>query len=90
MNATLAAWNAAGATEARNAMLACCGSKRWANAMVALRPIASVFALSEAADRTWGTMQEADWLEAFACHPRIGEREGVGARGCAIGRVVSD
>ncbi len=75
MNATLAAWNAAGATEARNAMLACCGSKRWANAMVALRPIASVFALSEAADRTWATMQEADWLEAFACHPRIGERK---------------
>jgi OHCU decarboxylase len=43
--------------------------------MVALRPIASVFALSEAADRTWATMQEADWLEAFACHPRIGERK---------------
>ena len=75
MNATLAAWNAAGDTEARNAMLACCGAKRWANAMVALRPIADVFALSEEADRVWGTMQEADWLEAFACHPRIGERK---------------
>ena len=75
MNETLAAWNAAGATEARNAMLACCGSKRWADAMVALRPIASVFALSEEADRVWAIMQEADWLEAFACHPRIGERK---------------
>jgi OHCU decarboxylase len=75
VNATLAAWNAAGATEASNAMLACCEAKRWADAMVALRPIASVFALSEAADRTWATMQEADWLEAFACHPRIGERK---------------
>ena len=75
MNATLAAWNAAGATEAKNAMLACCGSKRWADAMVALRPIASVFALSEEADRVWAIMQEADWLEAFACHPRIGERK---------------
>ena len=75
MNATLAAWNAAGETEARNAMLACCGAKRWADAMVALRPIASVAALSEAADCVWSTMQEADWLEAFACHPRIGERK---------------
>lgn len=75
MNATLAAWNEAGETEARNAMLACCGAKRWADAMVALRPIASVLALSEDADRVWGTMQEADWLEAFACHPRIGERK---------------
>jgi OHCU decarboxylase len=74
VNETLAAWNAADATEARNAMLACCGSKRWADAMVALRPIASVFVLSEAADRVWATMQEADWLEAFACHPRIGDR----------------
>ena len=74
MNATLAAWNAAGETEARSAMLACCGAKQWADAMVALRPIASVFVLSEEADRVWDTMQETDWLEAFACHPRIGER----------------
>jgi OHCU decarboxylase len=75
VNETLVAWNAADATEARNAMLACCGAKRWADAMVALRPIASVFALSEDADRLWGTMQEADWLEAFAFHPRIGEQK---------------
>ncbi len=80
MNATLAAWNAAGEAEARNAMLACCGSKRWADAMVALRPITSVAALSEGADRVWSTMQEADWLEAFACHPRIGERKVTGER----------
>jgi len=75
VNPTLAAWNAAGTTEARNAMLACCGAKRWADAMVALRPITSVATLSEEADRVWGTMQEADCLEAFACHPRIGEQK---------------
>lgn len=55
-------------------MLACCGSKHWANAMVGARPIASVVELSEAADRVWSAMGESDWLEAFACHPRIGER----------------
>jgi 2-oxo-4-hydroxy-4-carboxy-5-ureidoimidazoline decarboxylase len=75
VNTTLATWNAASETAARNAMLACCGAKRWADAMVALRPIASVFALSEEADRVWGAMEEADWLEAFACHHRIGERK---------------
>jgi OHCU decarboxylase len=80
VNATLAAWNATSEAEARNAMLACCGSKNWADAMVALRPIGSVFALSEEADRVWSTMQEADWLEAFACHPRIGERKVTGER----------
>jgi len=75
VNAVLAAWNNAGADEALEAMLACCGARRWAAAMVALRPIGSVAELSESADRTWSTMKEADWMEAFACHPRIGERK---------------
>ena len=57
------------------AMLVCCGSTRWATEMVALRPIGTVQALSETADRVWSAMQEPDWLEAFACHPRIGERK---------------
>jgi len=43
--------------------------------MVALRPIANIAALSESADRVWAAMGEADWLEAFAAHPRIGERK---------------
>jgi 2-oxo-4-hydroxy-4-carboxy-5-ureidoimidazoline decarboxylase len=75
MNATLAAWNAADEATALDAMIACCGAKRWASAMVALRPIEGVAELSEAADRVWATMKEADWMEAFACHPRIGDRE---------------
>lgn len=74
MNAVLAVWNEADETIAFDAMIACCGAKRWAKEMVALRPINSVTALSEAADRVWATMKEADWLEAFTCHPRIGER----------------
>jgi len=74
MNAVLSNWNKAEGQTALDAMLACCGAQRWAEAMVALRPIESVFALSEAADRIWSTMEEADWMEAFACHPRIGER----------------
>jgi OHCU decarboxylase len=75
MNATLDAWNKADETAAHNAMLACCGARRWAQAMVALRPIAGILELSEAADRVWGTMEEADWLEAYAAHPRVGERK---------------
>jgi OHCU decarboxylase len=75
MNATLDAWNKADETTAFDTMIACCGAKRWASAMVALRPIGSVAELSEAADRIWSTMKEVDWMEAFACHPRIGERK---------------
>jgi len=75
MNAILTAWNAADEATAFDAMIACCGSKRWARAMVALRPISSVEMLSEEADRVWSRMEEPDWMEAFACHPRIGERK---------------
>lgn len=74
-NLVLDEWNRADAATARAAMLACCGAKRWAKAMVTARPLASVVELSETADRVWATMEEPDWLEAFACHPRIGERK---------------
>jgi OHCU decarboxylase len=74
MNAVLSAWNGAAPQEAVDAMLACCGARRWAEAMVALRPMESVLALSTAADRIWSTMNETDWMQAFAFHPRIGGR----------------
>lgn len=77
MNATLSAWNKADTNTAAQAMLVCCGAQRWAAAMVASRPIESVFELSEAADRVWAAMTELDWMEAFTCHPRIGERKTV-------------
>jgi OHCU decarboxylase len=74
VNPALSSWNVAEAQAALDAMLACCGARRWAAAMVALRPIGSVQELSAAADRVWSTMEENDWMEAFARHPRIGER----------------
>ena len=88
MNEVLAEWNAADVTSALDAMLACCGAQRWAKAMVAARPLKSVAALSEAADSAWATMDEPDWLEAFACHPRIGQRkaEPAGAQSAAWSR----
>ncbi len=75
MNAKLAAWNETGEDEALAAMLACCGARRWATGMVAARPFDTVEALSAIADRVWAAMDETDWIEAFACHPRIGERK---------------
>ena len=75
MNQTLSSWNESSESAALEAMLACCGARRWATAMVATRPIATVMDLQLAADRIWVTMQEPDWMEAFACHPRIGDRK---------------
>lgn len=74
MNSRLAQWNDADHAAAMEAMLACCGSRRWAAAMVTLRPFRSVPELSTAAEGFWKKMEEPDLLEAFACHPRIGER----------------
>ncbi|MGD0910437.1 MAG: 2-oxo-4-hydroxy-4-carboxy-5-ureidoimidazoline decarboxylase [Terracidiphilus sp.] len=75
MSAILAAWNATDEATALDAMTACCGARRWAAAMVALRPIESPEKLGAAADKIWSTMDVPDWMEAFACHPRIGERK---------------
>lgn len=75
MNPILAAWNEAEPGTATSAMLACCAARRWADAMVALRPYSGVESLSITADEVWSTMEESDWLEAFAAHPRIGERK---------------
>jgi 2-oxo-4-hydroxy-4-carboxy-5-ureidoimidazoline decarboxylase len=75
MNAKLAEWNAADQAAALDAIIACCGARRWAAAMVAERPIESLEQLSATADQIWSTMEVPDWMEAFACHPRIGERK---------------
>jgi OHCU decarboxylase len=58
------------------ALLACCGSRAWARRMAAERPYASRDAVLATADRVWEALAPADWLEAFAAHPRIGERSG--------------
>ena len=73
MNSTLHAWNTANPGTALAAMIACCGARRWATAMIAMRPMRNIAELSAAADEVWSRMEEEDWLEAFACHPRIGE-----------------
>ena len=65
--------------EAYKALLACCGSSRWTEQMVARRPFDSVPMVHAAAHNIWWSLEESDWLEAFACHPRIGEVKPVSA-----------
>ncbi|MET0647846.1 MAG: 2-oxo-4-hydroxy-4-carboxy-5-ureidoimidazoline decarboxylase [Pyrinomonadaceae bacterium] len=59
--------------EARAALLACCGSQRWAQAVAALRPFWDVGQLLNLAGRVWRELGGEDWLEAFRAHPKIGE-----------------
>jgi allantoicase len=52
-----------------------CASSRWVEAMMAGRPFATWDALIDTATRIWLSLDPADWLEAFAAHPRIGEKK---------------
>jgi OHCU decarboxylase len=79
MNTVLAAWNEADESAALEAMGACCAARRWAQAMVALRPFSGVESLSLTADEVWSAMEESDWMEAFAAHPCIGEHKAASA-----------
>lgn len=56
------------------ALLRCCGSRRWVAGMLARAPYADMEELFDAAEEVWWSLESADWLEAFAAHPRIGER----------------
>jgi 2-oxo-4-hydroxy-4-carboxy-5-ureidoimidazoline decarboxylase len=42
--------------------------------MCALRPFASVDDILSQADDVWASLDPDDWREAFAHHPRLGER----------------
>jgi len=67
-------FNALPAQEAAAQLRACCGASRWVEAMLARRPFESVDALLATADEAWRAAGPEDWDEAFAHHPRIGER----------------
>jgi OHCU decarboxylase len=66
-------FNALPRDAAVNGLLACCGSRAWAEAMADRRPFARPADTLDAADRIWRSLSRSDWLEAFRAHPRIGE-----------------
>jgi OHCU decarboxylase len=82
---TLDALNALDVETARRELLRCCGSTRWAGEMADARPFADAGALAAAGDAVWASLAPADWLEAFAAHPRIGETRLAGGSGGAGG-----
>jgi OHCU decarboxylase len=70
----LARLNGLSRDEAAAELVACCGSQAWALALAAGRPFAGEDDLLAAAERVWWGLAPDDWQEAFAAHPRIGER----------------
>jgi 2-oxo-4-hydroxy-4-carboxy-5-ureidoimidazoline decarboxylase len=72
--------NAASDEEARDALRRCCGASRWVAAMAERRPFRDAESLYAAADEVWKGLGPADWREAFAHHPRIGDRGALRSR----------
>ena len=71
---TVAELNRLTDTRAEAELLRCCASHRWAHLMAAERPFSDLAVMRVIAQRLWWSLAAADWLEAFAAHPRIGER----------------
>jgi 2-oxo-4-hydroxy-4-carboxy-5-ureidoimidazoline decarboxylase len=75
--------------EASASFLRCCGSRRWSEQMTAARPFESAASVFEIAAKIWWQLSEADWLEAFAAHPRIGDLEAIRAKFATTAALAS-
>ena len=71
--ASIESLNALPSEIARGEFLRCCGATLWADAMTARRPFADEAELFAAAAESFRSLARADWLEAFAGHPKIGD-----------------
>jgi len=79
--------DAAGQDEAAALLRTCCGSTRWVDRMLGRRPFGTRDCLLAAAREEWFTLSHADWREAFAHHPAIGERESLRRRFPSTGHL---
>jgi OHCU decarboxylase len=79
MSLTLRDLNVLPPGEAEELLLACCGSRKWAQSLVERRPYRDVDDLLATSDDVWSRLTPHDWREAFSRHPRIGERATAGS-----------
>ena len=77
---SLAELNAAGETAASALLRQCCTSERWIEGLTRQRPFSTTADLQLAADKVWAELGEADFLQAFAGHPKIGDVDSLKAR----------
>jgi OHCU decarboxylase len=80
MSVNVAQLNAMPAEQAAVLLASCCGASAWVTGMLRHRPFGDATTLLRAADEVWWSLGADDWHEAFAHHPRIGEREAAAAQ----------
>ena len=86
---SVAALNALADGEARERFARCCVSRRWIDGMLTGRPYDDADAVRARARHVWQTLGEADWLEAFEGHPKIGDTASLRAKYAATGDLAA-
>ena len=69
----LAELNQGNSEQARIELLKCCGSSKWVNNIIAVRPFSSKDQLYALAEKIWLELGKDEYLEAFAAHTKICE-----------------
>lgn len=75
MSLSLGKLNVMPESEAAPLLASCCGASAWVTGMLQHRPFGDATTLLHTADEVWWSLEPEDWHEAFAHHPRIGERK---------------
>ena len=70
---SLASLNAADPIDAAQMFRQCCTAERWVESMASARPFSGEAQLRDTADQVWQGLAEADYLQAFDGHPKIGD-----------------
>ena len=65
---------------ARRLLHACCGSSAWVERMLLRRPFHDAAGMIAAARDEWLALSPAEWREAFAHHPKIGDLDAMRQR----------
>ncbi len=67
----------------------CCGSTNWVEKMLPFFPADDMVELINDAEEQWYECSEADWLEAFTHHPKIGDVESLKKKFAATAQWAS-
>ncbi|MEE4277689.1 MAG: 2-oxo-4-hydroxy-4-carboxy-5-ureidoimidazoline decarboxylase [Halieaceae bacterium] len=86
---SLVALNTMSVDAARDALSQCCVSRGWIAGMLERRPFRDAVELRDAARASWECLGEADWLEAFEGHPKIGDVSSLRTKYAASARLAA-
>jgi len=91
MKYTLDNFNGLDKVEAKEALLTCCGSNTWADAVIGKMPFNREVDLLTAAQDAWfGVCRKDDHLEAYSHHPKIGDKENLREKFASTEQWASD